>query len=106
MDPVHLQQIMMNLSLNARDAMDGSGTLSIGVKEAQIAGEVCRLSPADRGSDGWSCRWRIPVRITPDAEEHLFEPFFTTKPVGQGSSGMGLAVVHGIMTRLDGHIIA
>ena len=105
MDPVHLQQIMMNLSLNARDAMDGSGTLSIGVKEAQIAGEECvachqriegawvELSVADTGPG-----------ITPDAEEHLFEPFFTTKPVGQGS-GMGLAVVHGIMTRLDGHII-
>lgn len=104
-DPVHLQQILMNLSLNARDAMAGGGTLTISVKEIAAKGDECaachkriegawvELAVADTGSG-----------VEADAVDHLFEPFFTTKEVGQGS-GMGLAVVHGIMTRLRGHII-
>lgn len=104
-DPIQLQQLLMNLTVNARDAMEGSGTLGIALRVMQGAGEECvdchkkiegdwvELTVTDSGSG-----------IEAETLEHMFEPFFTTKPVGKGS-GMGLAVVHGILTRLGGHII-
>ncbi len=102
---IDLQQIVMNLCINARDAMDGAGTLYINVHKAKseslpvctschevISGEYVVLSVGDSG-DG----------ISDDIIDRLFEPFFTTKDVGKGT-GMGLSVVHGIVHELGGHI--
>jgi PAS domain S-box-containing protein len=106
LDPVQLDQILLNLSINARDAMAGTGRIEIAVRGARLPGKVvcasCRkrfrgefaeLAVADSGPG-----------IAPAVLERMFEPFFTTKDVGRGS-GMGLATVHGIVHDHQGHIL-
>jgi PAS domain S-box-containing protein len=104
-DPVQVEQILLNLCINARDAMGGAGTLDVQLQEQKEAGAICA-----------SCRQRvfgphveIAVRddgpgISPAIFDRIFEPFFTTKDVGRGS-GMGLAMVHGIVHRHGGHVV-
>jgi CheY-like chemotaxis protein len=95
-----VEQVIMNLSVNARDAMPGGGRLTIATsnvhaEEAHVAGhpgEWVRLSIRDTGSG-----------IPPEAKDHLFEPFFTTKEQGRGT-GLGLATVYGIVTQNQGRI--
>ena len=97
-----LHEILLNLATNARDAMPDGGTLDIEVAPA--------LRPIPR-SDGPPVRERfarVIVRdsgVGMDAEtlEHVFEPFFTTKPKGEGT-GLGLAMVHGLMRQHGGHV--
>jgi PAS domain S-box-containing protein len=103
-DPVQMHQALMNLCINARDAMDGKGVLRIGLQlkrviqgscstcHADMRGEWVTLTVSDNGSG-------IPDKI----RERIFDPFFTTKEVGRGT-GMGLAVVHGIMLQHQGHV--
>ncbi|MFC1747427.1 PAS domain S-box protein [Pseudomonadota bacterium] len=102
---IDLQQIVMNLCINARDAMDGVGTLNIEVNKIKketaicsschdvINGDYVVLSVSDTGSG-----------ISENNLSRLFEPFFTTKDIGKGT-GMGLSVVHGIVHDLGGHIL-
>jgi two-component system, NtrC family, sensor kinase len=90
-DPSHLQQVIVNLVLNAVDAMEQSGELRISTRHDAQAGEVL-LSIGDTGKG-------IAQELLP----LIFEPFFTTKKVGQGT-GLGLAIVHGIVTRVEGRI--
>lgn len=105
MDRSHLHRLLVNLCVNARDAMDGPGSVVISarpvhVEEAQIcaschaefSGEFLRIAVVDQGHG-------IPEAI----RNRIFEPFFTTKDVGSGS-GMGLAVVHGVSHLYDGHL--
>ncbi len=101
-DPSQVQQILVNLCLNARDAMPGGGTIHIRtlepvpvprVLEAQARGRrYAVLEVEDEG-----------IGIPPEHVERIFEPFFTTKPQGRGT-GLGLAVVYGIVEGHDGHI--
>ncbi|MEE9617186.1 MAG: PAS domain S-box protein, partial [Anaerolineae bacterium] len=103
-DPTRIQQAMMNLALNARDAMPEGGELHIGLERIRVedgqetvlpemeAGEWVQVTVADTGTG-----------IPPDALPHMFEPFFTTKPVGQGT-GLGLAQVYGIVKQHGGEI--
>jgi two-component system cell cycle sensor histidine kinase/response regulator CckA len=105
LDPVQFDQVLMNLAINARDAMRGVGEIVIGVRRAgtmratcascrlNVEGDMIELSVADSGSG-----------IAENVHERMFEPFFTTKPVGQGS-GMGLAIVHGIVHEHGGHVL-
>ena len=106
LDPVQLDQILLNLSINARDAMAGLGRIEVAVRRSALRekavcascrkrfrGEFAELSVADSGPG-----------IAPHVLERMFEPFFTTKEVGQGS-GMGLATVHGIVHEHEGHIL-
>ncbi len=106
LDPVQLDQILLNLSINARDAMAGLGRIEVAVRTTALRqkavcascrkrfrGEFVELSVADSGPG-----------IAPHVLERMFEPFFTTKEVGQGS-GMGLATVHGIVHEHNGHIL-
>jgi PAS domain S-box-containing protein len=88
-DRAQLEQVLINLAVNARDAMPDGGTLSIGVSGH---GEGVRVTVADEG-----------VGMTADVREHAFEPFFTTKEPGQGT-GLGLATVHGIVTDSGGTV--
>ena len=102
-DPTHLQQLLMNLSVNARDAMPGGGQLLIKT-ESLLLGEnaagypeltpgpyLC-LTVADTGCG-----------MTADVLEHAFDPFFTTKEVGKGT-GLGLASVYGVVTQHRGTV--
>lgn len=103
-DPTRLQQVFMNLALNARDAMPAGGVLGFELRRYhQESGEPAPLPDISPGD--WVC---IQVRdtgkgIPPEAMAHLFEPFFTTKPVGQGT-GLGLAQVYGIIKQHGGSI--
>jgi two-component system NtrC family sensor kinase len=90
-DPGQLQQVVVNIALNAVDAMEESGTLTVETSVARASEEVLlRISDTGKG---------IPEGILP----LIFEPFFTTKKVGQGT-GLGLSIVHGIVTRAGGKI--
>ncbi len=105
MDTIELQQVVMNLCINARDAMQGSGRLLIslayekGIDAActschqQAQGDFVVLSVRDSGSG-----------IDEEMLDELFKPFFSTKEVGKGT-GMGLSVVHGIVHARRGHIL-
>ncbi|MDF1554185.1 MAG: ATP-binding protein [Deferrisomatales bacterium] len=99
-DPSQLHQVVMNLCTNAYQAMrDHGGRLEVGLRDVQLStpGETAeqgyvQLSVVDTG-----CGMPSQVR------ERVFEPYFTTRPVGEGT-GMGLAVVHGIVTDLGGRV--
>jgi CheY-like chemotaxis protein len=101
-DGGQLEQVLMNLVVNARDAMGGGGVLTIETVElppdAAEAAEQAGPPPA------WAC---LRVRDTgagmdPEVLDRAFEPFFTTKPRG-GGSGLGLATVYGIVSQAGGH---
>ena len=105
MDHTQLNQVLMNLFINARDAMDGVGKLSIrlclrhdlnatdSVSHKSILGDWIELSVSDTGTG-----------IDPDVLNNIFNPFFTTKGVGKGT-GMGLSIIYRIMEGHDGHIL-
>lgn len=104
-EPVKLQQLLMNLCINARDAMDNQGTLTVKLDNQKIICETCLISYEHIDGD-----W-IDMSVTDTGSgmsenvmQHLFEPFFTTKAQGKGT-GMGMAVVHGIVKDLKGHIL-
>ncbi len=105
-DPIKLQQIVMNLIVNARDGMaQGKGVIEVALAKVRIEtgqctschgelnGDYIELSVKDTGSG-----------ISPEILGNIFEPFFSTKEVGEGS-GMGLSVIHGIMHANNGHIL-
>jgi two-component system, cell cycle sensor histidine kinase and response regulator CckA len=104
-DPAQLDQVLTNLCINARDAIEENGTITISTSAARIEKENCTnghswqspgdyavLSVSDTGSG-----------IDSTALPHIFEPFFTTKPVGKGT-GLGLSTVYGIVRQNNGHI--
>lgn len=104
-EPVKLQQLIMNLCVNARDAMFGQGTLSISLSLKNKTNSHCQICYEDI-SDKW-----VELSVTDtgsgmssEVVQHLFEPFFTTKGKGKGT-GMGMSVVHGIIKELNGHIL-
>jgi PAS domain S-box-containing protein len=92
-DPGHLVQVLMNLAVNARDAMAQGGTLTLTTRNVQgKTGPAVKVSVADTGCG-----------IPPDIKARVFEPLFTTKGTGRGT-GLGLSVVHGIIDEAGGHI--
>lgn len=104
-DPVHLEQVLMNLCINARDAMGGRGRVEITLSRFDADELVCS-SCRSVASGSYAALAVCDAGSGIDAKNlnRLFEPFFTTKEVGKGS-GMGLAVVHGILHEHGGHIL-
>jgi PAS domain S-box-containing protein len=104
-DPVQVEQVLMNLCINARDAMEGAGAIAVSVRAAEYGRATCA-----------SCRQRVSGRfvelavrdsgagIEPRVRDRMFDPFYSTKQVGKGS-GMGLAMVHGIVHQHGGHVL-
>ncbi|HNT36311.1 MAG TPA: ATP-binding protein [bacterium] len=104
MDPSQLDQILANLSVNSRDAIEGVGTLTIETDNVTFnekdagrdticePGEYVMLSVSDTG-----------IGMSQEVQAHLFEPFFSTKEVGKGT-GLGLATVYGIVKQNSGFI--
>jgi signal transduction histidine kinase len=103
-DPGQIEQVIMNIAVNARDAMPNCGELRITTTNTTLderyvknfpelrAGDYVMLSIADTG-----------IGMTDQVKAHLFEPFFTTKSAGKGT-GLGLATCFGIVQQSDGHI--
>ena len=103
-DPSQLEQVLLNLCVNARDAMPKGGAISIETSDVTYflddfysvnempAGEYVKLTISDNGTG-----------MTPEVKKHIFEPFFTTKDKGQGT-GLGLATCYGIVKQSGGYI--
>jgi PAS domain S-box-containing protein len=92
-DPTQLETALLNLAVNARDAMPNGGVLSIATLREQVAGrELVVVEVADTG-----------VGMSAEVRERVFEPFFTTKEVGKGS-GLGLSQVYGFVRQSEGEV--
>ncbi len=103
-DEGQFQQIIMNLVVNARDAMPNGGNLSVDVQEKQFGQETLQVS--DEPILGSFVQIGISdsgIGMTEDVKSHLFEPFFTTKEIGKGT-GLGLSIVYAIVKQFSGYI--
>ncbi len=104
MDPTQVNQILVNLCVNARDAMNGQGTLSIETGNFTCEPGFCALhAECHPGDYVWMRVSDTGCGMPPEVLEHIFEPFFSTKSFGQ-NSGLGLATVHGVVRQNNGFI--
>lgn len=103
-DPGMIQQIVMNLAVNARDAMPRGGRLVISTRAVSLDDEFCRTRVKLRPGNyvHFTCS-DAGCGMSPDVLARAFDPFFTTKPPGTGS-GLGLSTVYGIVDRCGGHV--
>ena len=104
-DPVQLNQVITNITINARHVVDEHGKIELGLHELHLLKDVCSSCHQEFAGEF------VEINVRDDGQgisnEHLdriFEPFFTTKQVGVGS-GMGLSMVHGIVHQCGGHIL-
>lgn len=103
-DPTQFEQVILNLALNARDAMGWHGRVAVSLSNASVGDDLAQRHPPCRPGE------YVVVSVTdtgtgiaPEVQERMFEPFFTTKVPGQGT-GLGLATVDGIVSQTGGFI--
>ena len=103
-DPSNLEQILMNLAVNARDAMPSGGTLRIKTRNVTLSEADCLRMPGATPDDYVLLTVRDSgCGMSKDVRERAFEPFFTTKPEGRGT-GLGLSIIYGIVQQARGFI--
>lgn len=103
-DPVQLEQVLMNLATNARDAMPVGGTLVLKTGQLELGS---KFANAFRDNGPWECALISisdnGIGMEKEVQERIFEPFFTTKEAGKGT-GLGLSIVYGIVKQHNGTI--
>ena len=107
-DPGQFDQVLLNLVVNARDAMPEGGRITIGTKNVNVTESYLELSGNVEGQAGRFVRVSVTDTgsgIEPDVLSHIFEPFYTTKKQGEGT-GLGLSTVYGIMKQHQGWVHA
>jgi signal transduction histidine kinase len=104
-DEAQIQQVMINLTTNARDAMPSGGTFAVAAYRAQIdAGFIEKHGFGREGAYAVIEVSDTGVGMDKGTKERIFEPFFTTKEPGKGA-GLGLAIVYGIIKQHQGYIV-
>ena len=103
-DSAQLETALLNIAINARDAMPTGGALTIATRLAHFDAEYAAHNPeVAAGAYVLIAISDTGTGIPPDVVERIFEPFFTTKPTGQGT-GLGLSMVYGFIRQSGGHI--
>lgn len=106
-DVAQMEQVLMNLCVNARDAMPGGGNLTIAIRSVDLEGLYSSVAESIVPAGRYACIEITDTGIGMDAEllSRIFEPFYTTKEQGKGT-GLGLSMVYGIMKQHRGHVFA
>jgi len=102
-DPAQIEQVIMNLAANARDAMPNGGQLTVRTENVKLSADAARRHGLTRGDYIRLIVTDTGTGIDAESRAHLFEPFFTTKAKGKGT-GLGLSVVYGIVEQSNGAI--
>jgi PAS domain S-box-containing protein len=102
-DPAQIEQVIVNLVLNARDAIAGGGTISISTSQAFVAEPIAAREGVAHGDFVALTVTDTGAGMDAETRSRIFEPFFTTKPVGKGT-GLGLSTVYGIVRQAGGFV--